>query len=114
VSRTTHFGIGIAIAALCFFWVMLCRVMFLAVAFDVDAHGEGSVFDARFILLYLVGGSGFIGGIWCAFLCFRRALRPPRLEVPPPTCTPSVTPEQQQSLATPDERLAHLVKRTET
>jgi len=62
------------------------------------------------MVIYLVGGGGLICGLWLAFRSFRRALHPPRLDSP----APQVTPEQPHDLATPDERLAHLVKKKET
>jgi hypothetical protein len=107
MSRNAHFGIGIGILLLCVVWFVFSVFMFFAVAAGKDSRGA-SIFDSSFITLYVVFGGGLIGGLWVAFKNFRRALRPPERVVPP--AEPS-TFTQQTDLATPDEKLAHLVKK---
>lgn len=114
MSRTAHFGIGLGILVLCVIWGFFCFVYFIGNAIARDSVPGASVYDSSFIILYVVGGAGFLVGLWCAFLSFRRALRPPRLDLPTQAPALPTSPEPLQNLATADERLAHLVKKTES
>ena len=107
MSRNAHFGIGIGILLLCVLWFFFGVFMFFATAAGKDSRGA-SIYDSSFITLYVVFGGGLLGGLWGAFQSFRRALRPPGRVVP--LAGPSTSP-QQTDLATPDEKLAHLVKK---
>jgi hypothetical protein len=106
MSRNAHFGIGIGILLLCVLWLFFGVFMFFAVAAGKDSRGA-SIYDSSFIVLYVVFGGGVLGGLWLAFQSFRRALRPPERVAPP---APS-TAVPKTDLATPEEKLAHLVKR---
>jgi hypothetical protein len=106
MSRNAHFGIGIGILLLCVLWIFFGVFMFFANAAGKDSSG-GSIYDSSFIALYVVFGGGLLGGLWFAFQSFRRALRPPE-RVVSQAAPPS---EQPTELPTPDERLAHLVKK---
>lgn len=106
MSRIAHFGIGIGILLLCALWFVFGVFMFFALAAGKDSRGA-SIADPSFIMLYVVFGGGLLGGCWIAFQSFRRALRPPAMVIPPT----SPASEQSSELATPDERLAHLVKK---
>ena len=113
MSRTAHFLVGLAILALCVAWCFVCFVWFIGNAVGRDSVPGASIHDSSFMAIYLVGGAGLICGLWFAFRSFGRALRPPRLDLPLPAATPLVAPEQQHNTKTPDDRLAHLVKKTE-
>lgn len=65
------------------------------------------------LLIYFVGGAGLVCGLWLAFKSFHRALRAPRLDLPGEEAAPGATPGPQQDIKTPDERLAHLLKKTD-
>ena len=112
MSRTAHFGIGVGIILLCVLWCFFGVFMFFALAVGKDSRGA-SIYDSSFIALYVVFGAGLLGDTWFAFLSFRRALRSPRLDSPAETSPLPAPPKQKDDLATPDERLAHLVKRPE-
>lgn len=106
MSRNAHLGIGIGVLLLCSLWFIFGVFMFFALAAGKDSRG-GSIFDSSFILLYLVFGGGLLAGLWIALRSFRRALRPPTKVTPP--ISPTV--EQPSTLATPDDKLAHLIKK---
>jgi hypothetical protein len=113
MSRTAHFLVGLVILALCAAWCFVCFVWFIGNAIGRDSVPGASIHDSSFMAIYLIGGVGLICGLWFAFRSFCRALRPPRLDLPPHAATPPVAPEQQHDTKTPDDRLAHLVKKTE-
>jgi len=106
MSRNAHFGIGIGSLLLCVLWFFFGVLMFFANAAGKDSRGA-SIYDWSFIVLYVIFGGGLLGGIWFAFQSFRRALRPPHRIVSPT----APTSEQPTKLTTPDERLAHFVKK---
>jgi hypothetical protein len=112
MSRTAHFGIGVGLILFSVLWCFFGVFMFLALAVGNDSRAA-TIHDASFIILYVIFGAGVLIGLWFAFLSFRRALRPPRLDSPPETLPPLPAPTRQNDLATPDERLAYLVKKTE-
>ena len=107
MSRNAHFGIGILIIGLGVFWCFVGVAWFIGLAVSRDSVPEASIFDSSFVSFYFVWGSIFLACIWGAFRSFRQARRQ-TVRVPP--AAPSA-PEQQPELATPDEKLAHLVKR---
>ena len=113
MSRTAHFGIGLGIALFCVLWCFFCYVWFIGLALGRDSAPGASIFDSHFMALYVVWGAVLLGGLWCAFLRFRRALRPLRLDSPAQASEQVPLSEQQHELATPDERLAHLTKKVE-
>jgi hypothetical protein len=96
----------------CVLWCFVCFLLFLGNAVGRDSVPGASIYDSSFLTLYAIGGGVLVAGLYFAFLSFRRALRPPRLDVPAATQA-SVMPRQQEP-GTPDERLAHLVKRADT
>ena len=83
--------------------------MFFGLAVGHDSRGA-SIHDSPFIVLYLVFGVGFLVGLRFAFRSFRRALRSPRLDSQAETGQALNTLKQPEDAASPDERLAHLVK----
>src|ERR1035437_3806490 len=112
MSRTAHLGVGLGVVLLCVLWCFVCFLLFLGNAVGRDSVPGASIYDSSFLTLYAIGGVVLVAGLYFAFLCFRRALRPPRLEAPP--STPAPPKPTQQEIGTPDERLAHLVKRIDT
>ncbi len=106
MSRNARFGIGIVSLLLCVLWFFFGVFVFFANAAGKDSRGVG-IYDSSFIVLYVVFGGGLLGGLWFAFHSFRRAFRPPE-RIVSPTAPRS---EQPTKLATPDDRLAHLVKK---
>jgi hypothetical protein len=113
MTRTAHFLVGLAILALCVAWCFVFFVCFIGNALGRDSVARASIHDSSFMAIYLFGGAGLICGLWFAFRSFGRALRPPRLDLPAHAATPPVTPEPHPDTKTPDDRLAHLLKKTE-
>lgn len=111
MNRGAHFGIGLGMMLFCGFWCLIGYAWFIGLAISRDSVPGASVFDSSFITLYVVWGSVFLGCLWGAFLSFRRALRLRRRSaLPEPPESP--ISKRQPDLATPDEKLAHLVKRS--
>jgi len=113
MSRTAHFLVGLVVLVLCIVWCFVWFVWFIGNAIGRDSVPGASIHDSSFMVIYLVGGVGFASGLWFAFRSFCRALRPPRLDLPPHVPIQPATLEQQHEAKTPDERLAHLAKKTE-
>jgi hypothetical protein len=104
MSKLLHFGIGVALLLFFLFWCVFGVFMFVGYgAFGFSADG--------YVVLWV---GVFLASIWGIFSTFRRALRAPRRDSPTETVTAGSSPERQPDVATPDEKLAHLVKKTET
>jgi hypothetical protein len=113
MSRNAHFGIGIAVGIFGWFWVMCLWFMFWGRGIQTDSRSD-TFYSDSFIIGLIIWGTGFLGILWAIRLCLKRTFRPPRLDTPPQAPTPLVAIEQQQELRTPDEKLAHLVRKTDT
>jgi hypothetical protein len=109
MSRTSRFGIGLGMLLVCVLWCVLGSFWFVGLCVGLDSVGA-SVFDSAFVTFYFIWGTVFLACLWFAFRNFKRASRPPRLNLPPPI----VMPEQQQNRATPDEKLEHLLRKPGT
>jgi hypothetical protein len=114
MTRTAHFFVGLAILALCAAWCLFCFVCFIGNAVGRDSVPGASIYDSSFIAIYLVGGAGLICGLWFALRSFGRALRSPRQDLPRLAVTPPIASEQQHDTKSPDDKLAHLLKKTKT
>ena len=112
MSRTAHFGIGLGVLLFCMLWCFVCYLLFFGNAVARDSVPGASAYDSSFVTLYEIGGVVLVAGLCCAFVCFRRALRPPRVDVSP--ATPRSAKPSPQDVGTSEERLARLVKRTNT
>ena len=110
MNRVSHLGIGIGLCVFSFVCFSMGRLMFLGMAIGKDSVPGASIFDGDFITLYVVDSSLILGALWFALLSFRRAFRPPtrRPSVPPATAIQAL---EIHSAATPEEKLAHLVKK---
>jgi len=75
-----------------------------------DSVPGASFYDAAFITVLAVWGVVFLLIVWGMWTCLKRALRPPPRRLSNPSPQP-VQPQVASKLATPDERLAHLVKK---
>jgi hypothetical protein len=110
MSRGSHFGISVGIGLFCVLWCFIGVAWFFGLAVSRDSVSGASIFDSSFIVFYVFWGSVFLGCLWGAFQSFRRAARTPQRNLPMETPTSS-TESEQHDLATPDEKLAHLVKK---
>jgi len=97
---------GVALDLLfCWMWWIVGQILWMGAA----------MVGASDFRCFFHPGCGRLGGVllacfWAAFLSLKRALRaPPRTPSPTPAASAG-TPEAQQALATPDEKLARLVK----
>ena len=104
MSRTAHFGIGIGAGLFCCAWCVVGQILYMAAAF-----GGASVTDVSFIATFIFWGGILLGGVWFAFRSFRRALRPLKQVAPAVASPPTSDPQHER--ATPDEKLAHLLKK---
>jgi hypothetical protein len=110
MSRKLHFGIGLAVLLFCFLWCLLGFLQFMSLAVGRDSIPGASVFDSSFISFYVIWGAVFLGCLWLILRSFSRAMR--RAQSNPSADAVSRNGlEQQSKMATPDEKLAHLVKR---
>jgi hypothetical protein len=104
MSKLSHFGIGVALLLFFLFWCVFGVFMFVgygAFGFSVDAY----------VVLWV---AVFLASIWGIFSTFRRALRTSRNDSPSETVTAQSSSGRKPDVTTPDEKLAHLVKKTET
>jgi hypothetical protein len=113
MSRKTQLGIGIMMLLGSVLWIYVCFLVFIGLAVGEDSVPGASIFDSNFMVLYFVAGSGLLVILWCAFLFFRRAIRASRTDVPVTSAAPPDVSEPARRL-TAEERLAHLVKKTES
>ncbi len=111
MSKLSHLGIGLALCVFCLVCLGLGYVAFIGTAISKDSVPGASVFNSGFIIIYVVFGGLILGGLWLAFLSFRRVFAAP----PRSTREPAVMAEQKTSAVpshgTPDDKLAHMVKR---
>jgi hypothetical protein len=101
MSKLSHFGIGVALLLFLLFWCVFGVLMFVgygAFGFSADAY----------VVLW---AAVFLTSIWGIFFTFRRALRTSRSDFPVETVTAQSSSERKPDVATPDEKLAHLVKK---
>jgi hypothetical protein len=110
MNRTTYFCIAVALGFVGWFWSFGYTVLYVGNGLAKDSVPGASFYDGGYIIMLVIWSGIFLGIIWSAWFCLKRAFRPP------PKVSSSSTPEPIQSdkaseLATPDERLAHLVKK---
>jgi len=111
MTRLAHLGIGVALVGFCCFCAWTGFLLFIGLAVSKDSVPGAGVFNADFLVLYVVCGGVILVGLWGALASLKRAFRaPPRQQMAanPPHAVP------QHSLApgsTPDERLAPLVRK---
>lgn len=101
MSKLSHLGIGVALLLFFLFWCVFGVFMFVgygAFGFSADAY----------VVLW---AAVFLASIWGMFSTFRRALRASRSDSPAEAVTAQRSVERKPDVATPDEKLAHLVKK---
>src|SRR6266536_1694447 len=108
MSRTAHLGIGILLGLLLCFWCMMGVALVVANAFAKDGSG-GEFFDAHFIAWCVFWTAIASGILWGIFRRLKSAFRPPPRQAIG-VASKSVQVEPAAHSATPDERLAHLLK----
>lgn len=108
MSRTAHLGIGILLGLVFCFWCMMGMALVVASAFAKDGSGE-EFFNAHFIAWCVFWTAIASGILWGIFRSLKSALRPPPRQ-PLGVASESVQIERAAQSATPDERLAHLLK----
>jgi hypothetical protein len=110
MTRTAHLGIGFALGLFGAFWCAIGLTLWIGNALGKASPVSPPFFDTKFVELLLIWGAIFLCILWGMFRSFKRALRPPRLDAtnPAPEAVPKAIPERP---ATPDERLALMVKK---
>ena len=110
MSRTAYFCIAVALGFVGWFMTVIYTVLNIGNGLGKDSVPGASFYDAGFITVLVIWGGIFLGIIWGAWTCLKRAFRPPPKEASSSSPQP-VQPQKASELATPDERLAHLVKK---
>jgi len=106
MSRTAYFLAAVVLGVIAVFWWFAKWLLTVSYAMEHDSAPGGA--DVSGILVF--GDIIFVGILLCLLWCLARAFRPVRRgSVSLPT-QPS-QPQELQKLATPDEKLAHLVKK---
>jgi hypothetical protein len=102
MNRSSHLCIGVALGFVCFGCCVFALFAWLSTA--AGPWGAGDAVRSVLIL-----GGVFVLAGWGAVRNFRCAFRPPRMErVTPPAGAEKEPPSQA---GTPDEKLAHLVRK---
>jgi hypothetical protein len=109
MSRLSRLGIGVALCVLGLICLGIGYVAFIGTAISKDSAPGASIFDSGFIIIYIIFGGLVLGAFWFALRNFRRAFSPPPRTTshPPPIADTAAV----ASGVTPDEKLAHLVKK---
>lgn len=110
MSRLSHLGIGVALCFFCAICFIVGCFAFFGTAINKNSVPGASVFDGGFIVIYVVFGGLILGGLWFALASFRRVFRAAPRQAPAPAPVATQAP-QLPSTATPDEKLAHLVRK---
>src|SRR5436190_24090490 len=105
MSRVAHVGVAVGIGLFCCAWCVVGQVLWMSAAV-----GGASASNVSFILGAVVWVGVLLGSLRAAFLSLKKALRAPPRTTSPKAAASASTFEAQQTLATPDDKLAHLVK----
>ena len=106
MSRAAYFITAVVLGVVAVFWWFTKWLLTVSYAMEKDSAPGGA--DVSGVLV--VWGIIFIGILICLLWCLARAFSPVRRDsasLP----TQASQPQQSPSLATPDEKLAHLVKK---
>jgi len=114
VTRLAHFGISVALTALSVLCGVIGVVLSFALAVSKDSVPGASIVDADFILLYVVCGGFILAGLWGAWNNLKRALQAPKKPATAVAPAPFAPAHTLASGATADERLAPLVKHSDS
>jgi len=106
MTRTSYFIASVVLGVIGAFWWFAKLLLTVGYAIEKDSAPEGA--DVTGVLV--VWGIVFVGILLCFFWCLARALRPVRGGSGSLVSPPS-QPQPPESLSTPDEKLAHLVKK---
>ena len=106
MSRATYFIAAIVLGVIAIFWWFSKWLLTVSYAMEKDSAPGGA--DVSGVLL--VWGIIFLGILFCIFWCLGRAFRSVRKVVGSFPAQP-IQPPNAQGVATPDEKLAYLVKK---
>jgi hypothetical protein len=114
MSRISKMGIGLGLILFGLLWCLIGLTAFIGLALSQDSVPGASIFGPVFLLFFLIWGVVFAAIVYAVFLNFRRSLVPQRINA-----TSEVAPSSEVSHgladgSTPDEKLAHLVKKKKT
>jgi predicted anti-sigma-YlaC factor YlaD len=106
MSRAAYFIAAVVLGGIAVFWWFAKWVLTVSYAMEHDSVPGGA--DVSGIMVFW--GIIFVGILLCLLWCMARAFRPVRRDSVSFPTQPS-QPQEIQKLATPDEKLAHLVKK---
>ena len=110
MSRAAYFLVAVVLGVIAVFWWCAKWLLYFGYA-EGKSSVEGPIpVDDSFIATLVIWGIVFFGIIWGVWVCLKRAFRPPRKDLSSLPPEP-VKPQKASEFATPDERLAHLVKK---
>jgi hypothetical protein len=106
MSRASHLGITVGLVLFCCAWWVFGKVLWMSAA-----AGGASASDVSFIMGVIVWSGVQLGSLWGALVSLKRALRAPSRMPSTEVAVSASEPEQQRDLSTPDEKLAHLLRK---
>jgi hypothetical protein len=106
MSRGTYLIAAVALGVIAVLWWFAKWFLVVGSVIEKDSAPGGADVSGVVAVWLII----FLGILFCILWCLSRAFRPVRREAGSLPPSPS-QPQQSQSLATPDEKLAHLVKK---
>jgi predicted anti-sigma-YlaC factor YlaD len=106
MSRASYFIVVVVLGVVAVFWWFAKWFLVVGSAMEKDSAPGGA--DVSGVLVFW--GVIFVGILLCLLWCLARAFSPVRRDSVSLPTQPS-QPQESQKLATPDEMLAHLVKK---
>jgi hypothetical protein len=106
MSRAAYLVAAVVLGVIAVFWWFAKWLLTVSYAMEKDSAPGGA--DVSGVLVFW--GIIFVGILLCLLWCLAHAFMPGRRDSGSLPSQPS-QPQQSQSLATPDEKLAHLVKK---
>lgn len=106
MSRAGYFIAAVVLGVIAVLWWFAKWFMVVSYAMENDSGRDGADVSSILIFWGIIFVGILISLLWCLARAFRAVSRDP-VSLPPP---PSLPPESDK-LSTPDEKLAHLVKK---
>lgn len=110
MNRTAYLCTALVFGLVGLFWSFGFTALYIGNGLSKDSVPGASFYDAGFIFMLAIWGGIFLGIIWGAWACLKRAFRPTRKDAIN-SLSETIQPSKESKFATPDEKLAHLVKK---
>jgi hypothetical protein len=106
MSRAAYFLSAVVLGVIAVLWWFAKWLLVVSSAMEKDSAPGGADVSGVVAVWLII----FLGVLFCSLWCLSRAFRPVRREAGS-LPTQSSQPQESQRLATPDEKLAHLIKK---